>query len=468
MPSDEQPRLPDPAYRPAPGPQPGAGAPTMALIILGGSRGAVADASPAAMPQVVRDKLLETLPSAPRVVHIGCGDAALRTRYLARHPGSTWRDAAPTELAGLHERFDLLLVGDALQARVDSAALLDTLHALCAPEGRLFAWVRNAVQPELFERLAESDLSGEGDGAAHRHSASSAFKLLMDGGWMPTLAGECTVEAANPASLAAAAQLAAALGVPQTTALSRLSRDFLIIDSRPSFHAAVAAYGDGSAARFTVVVPTTRDTQMRLNVERSPGLREVAAPVVSYRQARHPAEALEQSLPHCERDWVLFCHQDVYFPSGFGLQLNSLLASVPTDERARTLIGFAGMGVNRATESCEPAGFVIDRTGRFDHAANDAAISIDELAIVVARDSLHRIDPAIGWHLWATELCLAAIYEHRQFARIVRLPLFHNSNNNYVLPPAFHTSATYLAKKYAGHGVIQTLCGNIAAPALAA
>ena len=441
----------------------------MTLIVVSGGPQARADAPPAAMPNAVRSKLGATLPSAAGVLHVGRSNAALRDLYLARHPNARWHDTGPADLPGLGERFDLLVVGDGLHTFADLAALLVALHALCAPGGRLFAWARNALQPELFERLAEAEASGEvGGDAPHPLSAASAFKQLMDGGWLPALAGECAVERPNPTALAAATQLAEAFGVPRATALARLRRDFMIIDAKPAFHTAGKAHGAAAGGSFTVVVATHRDTQLRLNVERSPGLREVGARIVSCRQARHPAEALEQSLPHCDRDWVLFCHQDVYFPSGFGAQLDALLARVPAEQRARTLIGFAGLGIDRATETCGPAGLVIDRTNRFDHAANDAAVSIDELAIVIARDSLHRIDPAIGWHLWATELCLAAIHRHRQFGRIVRLPLFHNSNSDYALPPAFHDSAAYLAKKYAGHGVIQTLCGNIAAPALPA
>jgi hypothetical protein len=137
---------------------------------------------------------------------------------------------------------------------------------------------------------------------------------------------------------------------------------------------------------------------------------------------------------------------------------------VPREERARTLFGFAGMGANAATGCAEPAGFVIDRTARFDHAASPAAVSIDELAIVVARESIHRIDPSLGWHLWATDLCLTAIAQHRVFPRIVRLPLFHNSSNDFALPQAFRDSAAVLARKHAGFGTIRTLCGDIAAP----
>ena len=307
----------------------------------------------------------------------------------------------------------------------------------------------------MLERIVEADLTGT-DG---RHfSPSSIYKTLMDAGWMPTLADDDPAAPAREPIAAAARAMADALGVPRATAEKTLGIDRLIIESRRTFCDAPAADG---AANFTVVVPTTRESQLRLNVESSPGLQEVDARIVSYRKARSPAEALEQSLAHCDRDWVLLCHQDVYFPRSFGVRLNALLAGIAPAQRAETLIGFVGMGVDAEKQTIRPAGFVIDRLRRADHAESNAAVSIDELAIVLSRDSLHRIDPRIGWHLWATELCLASLCTHKVLPRLVRMPLFHNSHNDFTLPQAFYESAAYLAAKYPAFGPIPTLCGPI-------
>ena len=208
-------------------------------------------------------------------------------------------------------------------------------------------------------------------------------------------------------------------------------------------------------------MPTNKEQQLRVNVEQSPGLKEVQARVISYRHASSPAQALSESLPHVQNDWVLLCHQDIYFPKGFGERLNAILNAIPAAERASTLLGFIGMGVNRQTEQTEPAGFVIDRLNWADHPACDAALSIDELAVVVARDSIHKIDPLIGWHLWATDLCLTSVCTHRVFPRIVRLPIFHNTQSGWQLPEAFHDSAEYLLQKHSAFDTIHTLCGVI-------
>ena len=404
--------------------------------------------------------LLKALPAAVRVLQLGDDNPALAGAYRDKHPGCDWHVAATGSANGA---FDLIVLCDGWLRQGDANALLQGLHARCAPNAQLFIDMENHAQFAMLQRWVEADLTDADDGplaqAQLRYaSPASLYKLLLDTGWSPTLAGETAAQAANPAFAAAAVALAESVGVPAATARRQLGTGRLIVQAQRSFDAPACAQ---EPARFSVVVPTTRETQLRLNIEHSPGLREVDARVVSYRRASSPAEALEGSLQYIDTDWVLLCHQDVYLPVGFGHRLNELLAGIAPADAARTLIGFAGMGVNARTQGYEQVGFVIDRRHRFDHPASDAAVSIDELAIVVSRDSVHRIDPAIGWHLWATDLCLNAICTHKVFPRIVRLPLFHNSSNDHQLPAAFYESAERLAAKHPGFGPIATLCATI-------
>jgi hypothetical protein len=416
-------------------------------------------------------RLLGALPAVAHVLGVGRDAAVLGAAYRQIHRDAAWRVAERLDAITpmMVEGVDLVVLTDGVEHVADPLPALRLLAAHTSAHARLMACVRNAAQAELLGRVVEADLTtvpagAWTDDAVRRDSPASLFKLLMDAGWMPHLAGHT----ASPGRLVDAAHgLADTMGVPRRTCERTLGIDWMIVEARKPFGVALAETGPASPASFAVVVPTTRESQLSVNVEASPGLQEVGARIVSVRGASDPAAALELGRKHCNADWVLLCHQDVYFPAGFGRHLNALLAAIPSDERARTLLGFAGMGANLQANRCEPAGFVIDRTSRFDHPASGAAVSIDELAIVIARDSLHRIDPALGWHLWATDLCLTAITRHRMFARLVRLPLFHNSSNDYVLPEAFHRAAATLAAKHAGFGAIHTLCGVIDATAAA-
>ena len=76
-------------------------------------------------------------------------------------------------------------------------------------------------------------------------------------------------------------------------------------------------------------------------------------------------------------------------------------------------------------------------------------------------------DPALGWHLWATDLCLQAeTIAGVPVAKIIEIPLFHNSVTAHQLPQEFHHSAERLLAKYPQRSSIPTLCGSITRSAL--
>lgn len=466
-------------------------APPPALIVISGGASTPASGAPSVRSMTPsQQRLLRSLPVAQRVLELGCGQGLLAQAYKAIHPQVHWTgvDSSRLDLAlaskhmddvhclDLHSanlsleptHFDLIVVNQ-LERLPHAVRVLADLGAWLASGGALYLLAENHACLSALSRLIEADLStglaacatvAESMDVAHpRHqSHSTIFKMLLDAGWTPTLVDHQPDEAASADLTTAVRHMADALGVPRGCAdhVHRM-KHFVIRAQRP-FDDPVPASSD---ALFDVVVPTTKEQQLRVNVEQSPGLKEVQARIISYRYAATPAEALEASLAHVQADWVLLCHQDIYFPKGFGQRLNALLSTISAQDRPKTLLGFVGMGINRQTEQPEPAGFVVDRLHSADHPASESAVSIDELALVVSKDSIHRIDPRIGWHLWATDLCLSSICTHRVFPRIVRLPIFHNTHSGWQLPESFGESAEYLLQKHPAFSAIHSLCGVI-------
>lgn len=444
-----------------------------ALVVIGGGT-SMPHHHDRRVNAAARDALRKSLPAAPRVLAWQGSDTALRDAYLQANPASEWQAFDGLDaLQGITGIFELIVLEEGFDPFDKPAATLQALRAHADAQTTLAISLALDTSLAMLQRFVEADLTdsdgGPFAGRPLRHrSLASATKCLMDAGWMPTLADACWDAARNDAVAQSALALAAAVGIPAATAQRQWRMQRAIVHARAPFEGAPsdaapfeAAPTAPRVANFAVVVPTTRDAQLRVNVECAPGLTEVDARVISVRHASSAADALARALEHVQEDWVLLCHQDVYFAHSFGTRLAALLDAIPADQRARTLIGFAGIGVDAATQSYAHAGFVIDRSSRFDFPGSDAVVSIDELALVLPRESLLRIDPSLGWHLWATDLCLQAICRHKFFPRIVRLPLFHNSHTDHTLPAAFHASAAALAARYADFGPIHTLCGVI-------
>lgn len=447
--------------------------------LLAAAPGLVVVGDAQARPEPADTRWVAALPPAARVLELSAGGSALAAAYKRRHRGAHWTLVSPGGATGPAGDvdvwadpaslptgpFDLLLLPDLLPWLADPAGTLQLLGRLAAPGARLMLRVANAASYATLQALLDGDLGvppgqAPGPGQPRLMSHAVAYRMLLDAGWMPTLmdAHGDETRGRDPATQAVLETLVASSGLSNARAQRTLRHDRLVIEARRAFD---DLPDDTPGARFDVVVPTNDEQQLRVNVEASPGLREVDARVVSVRGASSAGDAFERGREHARHDWVLFAHQDVYFPAGFGRRLSALLAGIAPEERARTVVGFVGLGAGAQGRGATPSGFVIDRLHRVDHPDSGAAVSIDELAVVLSRDSLLVPDPALGWHLWATDLCLRAVTQHGALPRIVRAPLFHNSRTGWTLPAAFVESARTLVAKWRHMGPLHTLCATL-------
>lgn len=465
-------------------------APTSPVLVVISDRAPLATARP-----MEAHSFADVMPAAKRVLEIGCGSGELARLVRRARPITHWSGVgvgpAPEEggldryidLASLNENGfnalsepeppDLIVLRD-LSWLPRPSALLKQLGRLLTPGGQMLLAFDNAASHGMLSKALEGDLStglpADGDAWPEDDVAyprawtlPSVYKLLLDTGWSPTLVGQVEQQPTSAPLAEAITHAARLAGSPAgsgdlarkiTTPIVRCTRPF---DSAPRL---------SGAALFDVLVPTNHDTQHRLNVRQSPGLSEVGARVLTCRNAPNPAVALDAARRYLSQDWVLISHQDVYFPAGFGEQLNAALQSIPSEAAHRTILGFIGIGVN-ANRQPAPAGHVIDRFHQADHPASETGLSLDELAIVIHRDSLLRIDPTLGWHLWATDLCLQGVSAHQTLARVMRLPIFHNSHTGWTLPASFADSAERLVAKHSWMSPIHTLCGTLDAAFIA-
>lgn len=434
-------------------------------------------------------KLLRAIsPGARKILELGCANGKLGRRYKEFNPQSEWigvdihaeavaeasryldrahqLDLNKADLQSLGRGFDVIVMGDLLEHLQSPEQLLNQLYDIAHPDAALVCCLPNMAHISVLEKMIAGDISYEDMGLLDRthtrfFSPSSAFKTFLDSGWLPHMHDQYDAPAAGGEFLNHVLNAAHSLGIPEKTAQRRFNLYQMIIKAKKWHMSALRQ--PGPMVNFSVIVPVNRPWQYKLNILASPGLKEVNAEIIPIQNAQNAAHAYEIGASVAKNEWRLLVHQDVYFPTGTGLTIARELGKLSQALDVENPVGFAGLAT-RDGQANVPAGLVLDRTHLFDHAASNQASSLDEFAIALHKNARVKIDPELGWHLWATDLCLQARgRNHQHTAKILSAPLFHNSSNDYELPPQFKESAQILLAKHSHLPRITTLCGAITA-----
>lgn len=186
--------------------------------------------------------------------------------------------------------------------------------------------------------------------------------------------------------------------------------------------------------------------------------------------ARSAAEAVNAVLDsRPQASWVVWLHEDVKLPEGwdarFKAQLQQALVQWPN-------LAVAGVyGVAGAGPAARRAGHVLDR-GQWLHepAALPCAVdSLDELLLAVRTDSGLRLDPALGFDFYATDLVLQA-QQAGWTAAVLDAPCEHGSSSprSGPMPRAlverFERNGSAFERKWAHRLPLSTPCVDIARP----
>jgi 2-polyprenyl-3-methyl-5-hydroxy-6-metoxy-1,4-benzoquinol methylase len=429
-------------------------------------------------------KLLAKIPKCKKVLELGCAAGLLGWHYKQEFPDAEWHgvdisaealEVASTRLDNTYlihldrqsiknagDEYDCIVLGDILVHLIDPLEVLADLHSITTPDAKIFCCVPNMGHASVMERMIAGDLTYDDEGLLDKthlrfFTKGSLIKLFLDAGWYPNIADSYKVPSQNEEFMRHITAAAGALGLPSETALENFTTYQYIIDCTKIKKACSAP-----ALELSIVVPVNNEQQVALNVLKSPGLMNLNVGVTLCRGAKNASEAFEMGKENSTNEWILFCHQDVYFPPGFGENLSNAINQLDPGKIKKTVIGFAGLALDVAGNIVQ-SGSVVDRGIRFEHPPSEKIISLDEFAIVMHKSCELKIDPALGWHLWATDLCLQGIHnlDDGCYPISIQESIFHNSYNNYVLSDDFRRSADILLEKYPHLTVIPTLCGNI-------
>ncbi len=186
--------------------------------------------------------------------------------------------------------------------------------------------------------------------------------------------------------------------------------------------------------------------------------------VIVLKNCPSAAAGLNVGVERAKHEWVVCVHQDVYLPEGWDRRLAAQLRQA---EQRFGPIGVAGVyGVSDVIPrpspdtslAAERIGWVVDR-GRLlqDGPELPARVAtLDELLLVLPRDTPLRFDPALGFHLYGADICLQA--RERGVAVVAIGALCHHNSRSVGLPEAFFPSAEVFASKWARRLPVATPC----------
>jgi 2-polyprenyl-3-methyl-5-hydroxy-6-metoxy-1,4-benzoquinol methylase len=396
----------------------------------------------------LNQKLMQALPVAGRALEIGCAEGRLGQAFKRQCPEAEWIGVdihAPSvesakqiideahclniehdDLSALGSGFDLVVMGDVLEHLVNPLAALERIRELCSPGARLVCCIPNMGHYTVVERLLGGDLSYDDSGLLDEthvrfFTLSSAMKMLLDAGWLPHLADFYEVLGKDEKKIQGLLGLSDLLGIDPAIAASNLFVYQFVFSC--TLREAVAPL---EKARVSVIVPVEDPKIVHLNILRSPGLRELEFELIPVEKPGSAAEALAIGAAKAQGDWLFLAAEDLYLPKGAGNTLSLELTQIPVSNRAQSLLGFSGVGLNGDGQA-NSAGLLLLPHSRQDAPESYAALSMEDCGVIVSRESLHQIDPRMGWSHWATDMCLRAMsVPNLQAGRILRVPAFHN------------------------------------------
>jgi hypothetical protein len=235
----------------------------------------------------------------------------------------------------------------------------------------------------------------------------------------------------------------------------------------------------------------SRPETVRTNLRASPCLRPGKPhQVIAVEGCSSAASGLNAGLQYAKGELLVCVHQDVYLPEGWD---RCLVQQFREAERRFGPIGVAGVyGVGpvllakggpagcRAAEpakggarcedfiphppslipaeSAERIGWVVDRRRMLRDGPELPArvATLDELLLVVRRDSPLRFDPALGFHLYGADICLQAA--ECGLAVVAIGALCQHNSRSIGLPEAFCQSAAVFARKRSHRLPVVTPC----------
>jgi hypothetical protein len=212
--------------------------------------------------------------------------------------------------------------------------------------------------------------------------------------------------------------------------------------------------------QLAVIAAINREDILARDLMASPLL---AAPQVEQffcRGAQNIGEAYHQGTEATTAEYMIFAHQDVYFPEGWHIHLQTAVDALADRDENWAVLGCYGV-----TEEGAKAGHVwssgMQKELKTDFQSPLKVNSLDELVLVVRRSSGIRFDRALPhFHLYGTDIVQTA--KKAGFGSfVIEAPVIHNSDQLFRLDKGYRQAYTYMCNKWRVDPPIRTLTGPI-------
>lgn len=334
----------------------------------------------------------------------------------------------------------------------DPLAELRGVRASLPPGARVVCGTLNATSHDALVQLLRNDPAQPGSYAAaspqHVHGYATAYKLLLEAGFSADVVDTVSTPV-DPELLDAAAPLMQHLRVDPERAARHLGVEaYVLVADVVADVAADLAVPVAEQRPVTFVACVNDDLQLANNLLASPALGPgTPHQLLTYRGMTSAAEGLNRGLHAAEHDLVVLIQQDIFIPSWWPARLHRQWELASADAGTPPLLA-GPFGVRYREGGREHVGHAVDRDHllRMERPLPAAVDGLDELVLVLPRDTDLRVEPRVGWHLYGTDLALQ-VHRAGGWTAVLDLPCHHNSLYH-VLDESYHHSEAMLAGKW--------------------
>jgi hypothetical protein len=215
-----------------------------------------------------------------------------------------------------------------------------------------------------------------------------------------------------------------------------------------------------SSLALTFVVLTNDREILRQNLLASPCLQNAHPHQVIIQEGfDSAAHAYNAALEEALNDIVIFIHQDVYLPQSWIADLESTLRQLAAIDTEWGVLGCWGV-----RENGEGFGYLYTPGQEVIGAPLQSPASVqtlDEVVLIIRKSSGLRFNEKLpGFHLYGTEICLAATCM-RLHCYAISAFCVHNSRQHFRLPPEFYACYRQVKRLRRECLPIQTSCIRI-------